>query len=190
MRPEILIIIFIGIIIITLIAKKYWKKEEILDQKNKKKVFEDITDRELQEYIPSMNVESLKDIIFQNYVNIKNALLEYDYEKLRNFCTDDIYNYYVAQAESYRNKSEKNITKNYKIDNIFITRIFVEDNIVKLMTYLNISLVDYVVDSNNNIISGSNVYSINDEHIEVFCYSEKANRFVLSEIKQIDNKEI
>ena len=140
-------------------------------QKNKKVTkrkhnYKDITLEELNKYgIDSIDV--IKDKLFDIFVDVQNAWMEFDYDKLSMLCGNELYNSYKSDLEVLKLKNGKNIMSDYKCIDIKIYDIKEKNNNIDLYVYLNASFHDYVINTESNKVIRGNKNNIMNNHYEL-----------------------
>jgi len=109
---------------------------------------EDISEDEITKILPDETLDSLKEMAYNKFLDIQNAWMEFDYDKLRELCTDELYNSYISQLDTLKLKNGKNIMTEFIKEEIKVTGIKEENNIVTVTIYLRVTFYDYVVDTN------------------------------------------
>jgi len=123
----------------------------------KKKVMRaDISEEEIKKILPDETLGSLKHMAFNTFVEIQNAWMNFDYDKLRALCTDELYNTYTAQLDTLKLKNGKNIMTAFDNEEIKIIGIREENKIVTVEVYLRCTFYDYVInDKTKEVIRGT-----------------------------------
>ena len=118
--------------------------------------YNDISLEDLQKYLPGKTLEQVKKDVFARFVNIQDAWMNFDYDALREYCTDELYNTYVSQLETLKLKNGQNIMSDYQNLDMKITNITSENNVVSLTVYAEIRFHDYVINTKTKkVIRGS-----------------------------------
>ena len=143
------LIVFIIIIVIVLFSNK----------KDGKKMLRQIVPNivpinKIKEYIPNYDYNKFATDRFNDYVEIQNAWMNFDYDTLRNKLTDELYNQYAMQLDTMKIKNEQNIMNNYKLLRTYVTGIKEENGNIEITIQMVISLNDYIV-KNGKVIRGS-----------------------------------
>ena len=123
----------------------------------------------------SINILKLKREVFTIYKNVQIAWMNMDYESLRKYTTDELYNMYESQLKVLESKKEKNIMEDIECNN-FKTKIInvsINNGIETVIFYLNVKQFDYVVDSNNKVVRGNDKIKNNVEYIITLTRSVK-----------------
>ena len=115
--------------------------------------YNDISLEGLQKYLPSKTLEQVKKDVFTRFVNIQDAWMNFDYDALREYCTDELYNTYVSQLETLKLKNGQNIMSDYQNLDMKITDITSENNVVSLTVYAEIRFHDYVINAKTNEVT-------------------------------------
>lgn len=128
-------------------------------------IFRGLTDDEIKKIDPTLDIEEFKKYVYDSFVAVQEAWMDFDYEKLRNYLTDELYNMYVMDLEILKQKNQKNIMKEFQKNTIRITSINKTNDIETINTSLLISFKDYVVDENNNVVRGNKNTVYENEYI-------------------------
>lgn len=171
----------IGAFIVTTIVLIIWIIMAILLLKPEKKVvntnmgdrYKDISVDELEKY--GINRNKFKKMIYQKFIDIHLALSNNDYKILKKNLTNDLYNYYVLELDKLENNKLKNVIKDYELLNFKIYDVYECYGLLHVDVYLNVRMLDYIVDIDNSKCIKDSV----DEKMDF--------EFELSFIKKVDN---
>lgn len=120
----------------------------------KPKTYYDVSDSVLLKY-GITDVSVFKHELFDIYVDIQKAWMNFDYHTLGLLLTDELYNMYVSQLEALKLKNEKNVMSDFENIDLKIYSVTSNNGIVTLKFYLNVKMYDYVVDYYNNVTRGN-----------------------------------
>ena len=140
----------------------------------KTKLFNDVSEDLVKQMLPEYTLKSLKKELFNKFVEIQIAWMEFDYDKLRTLCTDELYNSYIAQLEVLKAKDGKNIMEYF--DNVAarVYEIKKEKNVITVEVFMAISFYDYVINTKTNKITrGNNREKITNNYKMTFVISNK-----------------
>ena len=98
--------------------------------------------------------------------------------------TERMYQYLNNQLQELKEKGLKNIVEDVKVENIDIVHIEEERNQKVVVVRIDASLIDYIVDSNGNIVEGSKTQPIH--MTEYWAFVGKALNWKLDDIKQVE----
>lgn len=115
--------------------------------------YNDISLEDLQKYLPGKTLEQVKKDVFARFANIQDAWMNFDYDALREYCTDELYNTYVSQLETLKLKNGQNIMSDYQNLDMKITNITSENTVVSLTVYAEIRFHDYVINAKTNEVT-------------------------------------
>ena len=116
--------------------------------------YADLTKEEIDKIDASLNKEELKNITFDIFEKVQESWMNINYQDLRKYTSDELYNMYESQLKVLQAKNQKNIMENITYLDAKIIDITIENSIEKVKVYLNISMKDYVVDSKNKVVRG------------------------------------
>ena len=153
-----IIVLFVVILIISLYSNK-----KTNDNNLSREIYSDVSDEILAKY--GINKEEFKQMIYQKYVDIQNAWMNFDYDKLKENLTNELYNSYKMQLEALNLKKQKNIMSDFEFIDAKIIRVFDENNVINVKTYLRVCMYDYVVDENNKVLRGDKNHKIDIQYI-------------------------
>lgn len=87
--------------------------------------------------------------MFKTFVNIQNAWMDFNYDKLRELCTDELYNSYKTQLEILKAKDGQNIMSDYQNLETKIIDIEVQNGILTMQVFMKVCFFDYVINTKN-----------------------------------------
>ena len=162
---ESLIILTIIIVIIIYAVRSSAKKNNNTAVKLSSN-YSDVSDDILNKY--GIEKESFKKMAYEKYLAIQDAWMNFEYDKLKKYLTDELYNSYTMQLDALKVKKQKNIMNNFSCLDTKITEVTEENNLLNVTVYLRVSMYDYVVDKDNTVLRGSNNHKIDIEYMLTF----------------------
>lgn len=143
----------IGIVVFFLIAwfvlaRRLLKSEPREVKTNMANRYKEITIDELEKY--DIDYYEFKKMVYKKFVDIHEALTNKDKEKLKINLTDDLYNYYIEELEKSKNKNYTNVMKDFDFVNFKIYNIDDMYGLLKVDIYLNVKMIDYIIDFNTS----------------------------------------
>ena len=188
--PGLLEIILIGVIIY-FIFRAFSKAKQpqastnagtiTFPQNENKQNFQSQTTESVSDYV---NEELIKNLTKNIFIQLQEAWSKGDLSPVRNFMTERMYQYLNNQLQELKEKGLKNIVEDVKVENIDIVHIEEERNQKVVVVRIDASLIDYIVDSNGNIIEGSKTQPIH--MTEYWAFVGKALNWKLDDIKQVE----
>ena len=144
----VLFIIFIVFIVVSVLGKD---KDDSVNKTNKyEQKYMDISENEIKTYLPDHTLGSLKHMAYQNFLEIQNAWMNFEYDRLRELCTDELFNTYKSQLDVLKMKDQQNIMTDFRLQEIRITEIFATSEIISVGVYLRVSFYDYIINCKTN----------------------------------------
>jgi len=123
------------------------------------------SDIEIQRYFPGFTEKQLISVLYQKFVDVQNAWMNFDYEALEKLCSDELYNSYKSDLEVLKASHGQNIMSDYQMEAANINGIKQEGSVVTIMMYLHASFYDYVINTNNNtIIKGTDKTKVHNQY--------------------------
>lgn len=112
-------------------------------------------------------VQAILDEAYDIYLDVQKAWMNFDYNTLRQLVTDELYNMYYNQLQTLSIKGEKNIMNNFNLLNIELMNKREDNGNVYYIVNLTVSFYDYIVNSNDKIVRGT------DSSLVIMNYSLK-----------------
>lgn len=141
--PILMFIMFIMIAIILYLNNK--------NDKSKNKPYEPRigdSDKEIQKYLPDMTEEKLINILYNKFLEIETAYINYDYDTLKKDCTSELYDSYNSDLENIKTNKPQNKFKNIEYIKSNINGIVKENEYIIVKMYLQIS-INYELEDNS-----------------------------------------
>lgn len=148
---------FIGLIVFTvifIIAIKSALDKSKATNVHPSMVGSSLSDDEIRKYIPNFDRNKFITDRFNDYVQIQNAWMNFDYNTLRSKLTDELYNQYAMQLDTMKIKNEQNIMRDFNIQSMVITNIKEENGELEVTTNSVISFYDYII-QNGRVVRGN-----------------------------------
>jgi len=131
--------------------KKYSYRSDIepYDKiKNKNKI-RAISYEKLIQY-PKVYRSNFLQEAYDNYVAIQTAWSNFDYEKLSQLTTNELYNTYKMQLETLQFKNQRNIMDNFEKHYLVINDINEVNGVLSVDVGLGVTQKDYVIDNTSH----------------------------------------
>ena len=84
------------------------------------------------------------------------AWMNFNYNRLRELVSDELYNTYYNQLESLKLKGQRNVMEGFKVQHIRVISTKEENGVIEYCIELKVYLFDYLVDSTGATVRGSN----------------------------------
>ena len=136
--------------------------------------YEDIPIEELEE-IGISNIDDLKKKLYQIFVDVQYAWMEFDYDKLSNLCSNELFNSYKSDLETLKLKNGKNIMSDFNFVSLNITNAYRKNDILTVEVLLHVKFHDYIIDTSNNKVIRGDKNRIYDNHY-ILEYRKKDER--------------
>lgn len=112
----------------------------------------------IKKILPDFSKESFQNLTYEIYKKIQIAWSNFDYETLRKYTTDELYNLYRSQLVALNVKKQKNVMKDFELYDFEIVGMEYNIDSISLKLQMIIECYDYVVDVNNSVVRGSDDY--------------------------------
>ncbi len=136
---DILIISIMFYIIIRIIMKSSNKNTKMITVKTERKI------------IAGIDNEKIVTDAFENYKELQIAWMNFDYDKIKELVSDEMYNMYINQLETLKIKNQKNIMSDIEFIEGYITGYKKTNNKETIKIYLSVICHDYIINTKNNM---------------------------------------
>ena len=143
----ILIVLFIQIGVPTLIILLSRKSLKIQKQKKEQQIklmFKSMEQDAVNQVIPNFNIEEFNFKTYQIFYDVQMAWMNFDYDKLKELLTDELYNNYAMQLDALKLKKHKNTMRDFELIEICLNNLKEENDKYIAEVYLNVRFIDYV----------------------------------------------
>ena len=134
-----------------------------------------MTEEELKKYIPEIKLEEFLVDRYNDYLDVQNAWMEFDYDSLRKRLTDELYNQYEMQLDTLKIKNQKNVMKEFVLKDSAITNIEEDNNKLTLTMEMIVEFYDYITE-NDKVVRGNSERKITQHYEMTFVCSKKFSK--------------
>lgn len=96
------------------------------------------------------NIEKFKKQVFNIYKELQIAWMNFDYGKIKELISDEMYNMYTNQLETLKIKNQQNIMSDIELINCEITEYCKLNNKEIFKVYMSVNCHDYIINIKNN----------------------------------------
>ena len=96
------------------------------------------------------NIEKFKKQVFNIYKELQIAWMNFDYGKIKELVSDEMYNMYTNQLETLKIKNQQNIMSDIELINCEITEYCKLNNKEIFKVYMSVNCYDYIINIKNN----------------------------------------
>lgn len=102
------------------------------------------------------SIEELSNEVYKIFEGVEIAWMNFDNTKLKEYCTDELYNTYRAQLDAYEIKHEQNIMEDIKRIKVIPYDFYITNQNVTLKVMIQIEMKDYIINTvDNKVTQGS-----------------------------------
>ena len=112
--------------------------------------FKSMEQEDVNKVIPNFDIAEFNFKAYQIFYDVQMAWMDFDYDKLKELLTDELYNNYVMQLDTLKLKNHKNTMKGFELIETCLNNLKEENDKYIAEVYLNVKFYDYV----ENIKSG------------------------------------
>lgn len=127
------------------------------------------------DFIPGYDKDKLLSELYQNFIDVQNAWMEFDYDALKRLCTDELYESYKSDLEILKAQNGKNIMNNFRLVNSRIIDIKEENEKVIITIFLEVKFHDYVIDVDTNKVTRGNKNTVMDNRYNLVFVTSKSD---------------
>ena len=121
----------------------------------------------LPKLISDYNVDKFLADRYNDYLDIQNAWMNFDYDKLKEKLTDELYNQYVMQLDTMKVKNERNVMSNFDFKDSMLVYEKSENGSVYITMELIVGFYDYI-EKNGKVIRGTKSKKVMQHYEMVF----------------------
>ena len=104
-----------------------------------------------QKIIEGIDNEKIVNDSFENYKELQISWMNFDYDKIKELVSDEMYNMYMNQLETLKIKNQQNIMNDIEFIEGYITDYKKVNNRETFKIYLSVSCYDYIINTKNNM---------------------------------------
>ena len=110
---------------------------------------------------------SIHQEIYDIYVRIQEAWMNFTLEDVRDCLSDEMYNQYIVQLDTLKVKNQRNVMSDFVYLNCAVTCAYKLDNILVIEARLKVQCRDYIIDDNTKQVLRGDKNKINtyDYHL-------------------------
>ena len=171
-----LVFIVILLFIIFNLYIKRTKKNESKHQNNLNPIFhfKEISHEMADSIIPNFDIEEFKSKAYQIFYDTQMCWMDFDYDKLKNILSDELYNMYEMDLEALKIKNQKNIMKDFELIDIKLNTLYEDGKNYCARVILEVKFIDYVEDSiKHKVLRGSDKTKVDNTYILIFVRSKE-----------------
>lgn len=121
--------------------------------------------------------EKVKEQVYQQFVDIQKAWMNFDYDALQKLCSNELYNSYKSDLEVLKKKHGKNIMSDFKMIDAIIADIREEGNVIYLDCKLDVSFYDYVINEDTGeVIRGDRNHLYKNQYYLTFIKNKNIDK--------------
>ena len=139
-------------------------------------IYKRLSEEDIRKTLPDFNKEEFLKNSYNIFIVIQNAWTNFDYDTLRQYLSDELFNTYKSQLRVLNTKKQKNMMHNFVKYDMDITGINKVDNKTALTVELIVSFYDYVVDKDDNVVRGSRNRKLTNHYELTFICSENKKK--------------
>jgi len=110
-------------------------------------------------FITAMDKPTFTQALYKIYRDIQTARMDFDYTILRSLTTDELFNNYKGQLDILQLRNAQNIMVDFNINEIMISDIRAEDNLIAVDVNAIIDCYDYIIDTKTGWVTRGNKYA-------------------------------
>jgi len=133
-----------------------------------------ITQDEVDKVIQNFDIEEFNFKAYQMFYDVQIAWMEFDYDKLKELLTDELYNTYYMQLETLKIKNQKNTMKDFELIDSKLVDLKEENDKYIAQVVLNVKFFDYIEDiKTNRVLRGTSRTKVDNTYILTFIKTKK-----------------
>lgn len=155
-------------------VNRYVKNASMVNQYNHSINYKKLTVDEANKIIPNFDIEEFNFKAYQIFYDTQMAWMEFDYDKLKELLTDELYNSYIMDLDVLKVKNQKNTMKGFELIDSYIFDLKEVNDKYIAKVYLNVSFYDYVENINTgSILRGTSSRKLNNTYVLTFIKTKE-----------------
>ena len=152
------------------------RRREYLSRKTEHYNFSKLTLEQANKVIPNFDIEEFNFKAYQIFYDTQMAWMNFDYDRLKDLVTDELYNSYVMDLDVLKVKNQKNTMKGFELLDSYIFDLKEVNGKYIAKVYLNVSFYDYIENSKTGIVlRGTTSRKLNNTYILTFIRTKGEN---------------
>ena len=177
--PASIIVTIIWIIIVIIIIYNSSKKsggQSQISYSTKLKSNENAINK-LKELFPDFDEKEFLQSGYNIFLDVENAWMNFELEKVQNEITDEMYNMYESQISSMEIKGEQNIMSDFVLKDSAITAFKKENDNIEVTTKYVIEFYDYIIEKESGkVLRGSKTHKLRMHYDFTFIVSDSGEK--------------
>ncbi len=163
------------VVFVIVFSKPSYTFSNNISSSNNYSYYKDISLEDLQKVLPNETLEDLKLKLYQKFKDIQDAWENFNYDALREMCTDELAESYISQLDTLKLKNGKNIMSNFNPIDIKITSAKLDNDLISVVVYANITFYDYVInEKTGEVIRGNKSRKVNNHYLMTFVVANES----------------
>lgn len=165
-------IVFTIIVIVGIITSKYNKGNTTIAPVTKLTNNANAINK-IKQILPDFNETEFLQNGYKMFLDIEDAWMNFDMEKVHNIMTDEMFNMYESQLSSMDVKGEQNIMKDFVLKGSAITDAIKQNDNIEIKTQYIIEFYDYIIEkSSGKVLRGTSSRKIRMHYEFTFIMSD------------------
>lgn len=131
---------------------------------------------QIEKIDPSFTEETFKSKVNNIFVLLYSSVMNKDIKRVDHFISDDIFNEYSLKIEKLKNNNHIQMYDQLNVKSTKIKNVDISDEKIVITVELISRALDYIMDSNGNIIKGNDKNRIELEHILILEKTRNAKQ--------------
>lgn len=163
------------VVFVIVFSKPSYTFSNNISSSNNYSYYKDISLEDLQKVLPNETLEDLKLKLYQRFKDIQDAWENFNYDALREMCTDELAESYISQLDTLKLKNGKNVMSDFNPIDIKITSAKLDNDLISVVVYANITFYDYVInEKTGEVIRGNKSRKVNNHYIMTFVVANES----------------
>ena len=101
--------------------------------------------------VEGIDSEKVVSDAFENYKDLQIAWMNFDYDRIKELVSDEMYNMYTNQLETLKIKNQQNVMSDIEFIEGYVTDYKKVNNKETIKVYMSVSCYDYIINTKNNM---------------------------------------
>lgn len=171
-------ILFICVVLLIILIPKYRKIKKEINLIRKKR--DEELKYKINSIMPNLNRLETEKLAYQIFYEVQIAWMKFDYEKLKDLLSDELYNSYVMDLEALKLKNQKNVMKDFDLVYTNLIDLKEQNNKYIAKIELEVKFIDYIEDNNTHkVLRGNHKHKLDNTYVLTFVRSKSEREEII-----------
>ena len=155
------------VVLLVVLIPKYKKLTKEIKLVKEKRIKE--LESKINSIMPTLDIVEIEESTYKIFYEVQIGWMNFDYDKLKELLSDELYNTYVMDLDVIKLKNQKNVMKDFELVYCELIDIKEENNNYIIKVQLEVKFYDYIEDiSSHKVLRGTSKRKLDNTYILTF----------------------